>query len=692
MKLNFQTLTLMIVFLQIALFGIIFINADFFILRRLIGLICLTFSPGLLLMIALKIEYTDFTKYTIYAVGLSTSFLMFFGYFANIIFRLAGISQPFSEKPIIIALTSIMILISVYILLTDADIKNKYIYFSVNHFYIFLFILPILSISGAYYLNYHNKNVLLLLMFFMISAIPLLVFLTKKTKNSLLLWIISISLLYSVALSSKYLSDQSDSLLEYYFANYVLINGYWNTAFAAPVNDMLRIVILHPLYSMILNVSLIDTFKWIHPFVYSFTPVALYSTYKNFFNEKISFISSIFFMYTFLFYVTLSKNTRNGIAEFFIVLFLMSLFDKNLNNVTRNVLLIAFSASIVVSHYATSYAFMISLVIYIFFIKIVDLAAPRKQIALGPIFIILVMVLNFGWYTFSTSGSSLYAFAQFGNHLLDSLADFSIDSYSYTSYSLVHEWSFSISVLKYFVFFSYGLITLSIALLAISAFRKKLKLNKDYFALSVAFYLLFLATLLPSQGLGSSRIYHLSLCVLAPYIIIGAIKGSRILKITSRFPVIFLSIFVMASLLFDSGFMAELLIKGDDYGPNVIISKPRYEAISDMEYIKQFSENYFSDFDIASAQWLTYRKENFAFLYIDKPGIFAAILGPSSIYKMYKFSYTGSIENGSYIYLYTYNVDKKISLRRSNNTLDYPLLSCHGIYNNGGSKIYLYMR
>ena len=304
LTINFETKNILKIALvsQLAVFvviGLDFTGLNVPILRQVICFIYLVFIPGILALRILGLHKMYTIEIFLYSIGISLFILMFAGFLMNVLYPLVGISNPISLMPLIVTTTIVTFVLCFISYLTN---KNSIISFSIDTQQIFspcvLFslLLPFLSIFGAYLSNFHDNNLLLLILLAIISVIPVLVAFDKLPKGIylLILWVTSISLLLHNSLISMYIGG-GDSEVEYYFSNLVIINGFWDPAITNNMNAMLRTVILNPIFNILCDIELTWVFKIIHPLLYSVTPLVLYLAFKRVTNDKIAFFSCFFF-------------------------------------------------------------------------------------------------------------------------------------------------------------------------------------------------------------------------------------------------------------------------------------------------------------------------------------------------------------------------------------------------------------
>lgn len=171
-----------------------------------------------------------------------------------------------------------------------------------------------------------------------------------------LIWLISVSLIYSTTLIGDYLVG-TDLHLEYYFANQTLNNG-WDASVPHAYNGALSVTILAPFLSKLLSIDLYTVFKVVFPFIYSFTPVVLYYLYRRFVSDSKAFWAAIFFVIVPTFFIEVTGIAREQIAELFLAMTLLAMVSK------RWILFAIFGILTVLSHYSVGYVLAIFIVCY----------------------------------------------------------------------------------------------------------------------------------------------------------------------------------------------------------------------------------------------------------------------------------------------------------------------------------------
>lgn len=169
---------------------------------------------------------------------------------------------------------------------------------------------------------------------------------------------VALALQYQTTLMSANLVG-SDIHLEYYQANKVLENGYWNPLEqGSTMNAVLGITMLLPVIKLMTGMTLLSVFNVVCPLIFAVLPLALYRIYKNQFGVTIAVLSVLFFVTMPMFTMDMTQLVRQQQSELFFVLAVLALLDNNLG-IKRMVLLsVLFGIGAVVTHYGLSLGFI----------------------------------------------------------------------------------------------------------------------------------------------------------------------------------------------------------------------------------------------------------------------------------------------------------------------------------------------
>lgn len=674
------------------------------VLRQLVCFIYLSFIPGALTLRILKLHKLENIETLLYTIGLSLSILMFTGFFMNTFYPMIGVSKPISIVPLICTISVIVLVLCILCYLIDKDFSHPN-YIELKDMLsvpaLFLYLIPLLTIIGTYLVNFYQNYLLLMIVIFLISS--MVVFVNSNIIPSslypLAIFVTAISLLYHNSLISMYLIGW-DIQIEYYLANNIISNSLWNPSIFSSVNAMLSIVMLAPIYSIISNLDLAWVFKIIYPLIFALLPLGLYRVFQKQTNDKIAFMSVFFFMSFFGFYTEMLQLARQEIAEYFFVLLIL-LILQNKYNVSNRILLVLFSFSIIVSHYGLSYLIMISficsLILLYIFSKYSNDVSKNNTVTFS--FMLLFSTFLIAWYLYISNSFTLMAFVNILSSMLKSfISDFlnpdlvqGLQLMSTKMESPLHSFA------KYLHMFTQAFISIGIIYVIIKNKSSKFfKFENTYLSLCVIFYLILIAAItVPhfASSLNTSRLYQITLILLAPFCIIGGIITLRTLF--NKIPLFntrdnnttslgVLSIFFAVFLLFNTCWIYE--VAGDSstsFSLNNTVDSPK-----------------FNEQEVAGKEWL-YNvndiKNNNGSIYAD---YYRFLLFLSSFETKYVQIIPPSIDaisKNSYIYFSTYNISKNEILVAQqigvNYLLEYVNLdtyvsSKNQIYNSGGAKIY----
>ena len=586
------------------------------IVRICFSLFYLIFLPGLLILLILKIRL-NFTETVLYSVALSISSITFFVTFFNILLRSIGFERPISAVPLVLALAGFTLILCIVAYMRSKDFSNS--------FHLKLPLVPLLSLwllpistYGAYQLIAYDNNVLLLMLYAIISVYPLLVALDKVPKEiySFIIWVISISLNYP-------LFARRTTVEETIIPGVIIRYGFWDPAISHPHNSLLFNTIIHPTIFYICGfANILDELKIVLPLISSFIPVILYSLFRKRFDEKTAFLSSLLFPFFYQFFGI--SSARQLHAMFFLAIFLLSILNDNLSSKNKALLLIIFTFSLITSHYGVSYLFMIVLFISIgiIFSLRTFLRIHLKSFLFYPSYkyLYLYLTATLGWYTYTAGSINLITFIEFYKFFLEHIGCLFSPELSHTLAIITRNWnSLSIEILKYFIIFIIGLITVGI----LKLFYEQVKERKveEYLVLSASFLIVLGITLLPiGGGFASPRIFHITLISLAPFSVIGLKVMLRRLsdKLANNHSIFFAGLTIVF-FLFNCGFIAEFI--PNDYSPNTYIHKKKIMSSDNIQAKYLLYRDYYEPSqDVQASEWIQKYGKTDTKLYTDSLG------------------------------------------------------------------------
>jgi len=565
-------------------------------LRQLLLFAVLTLLPGLVILRILKVHHINAVEGLLYAIGLSLIFDLFIGALLNFVFPLFKVGNPISIIPatvLFFCITTVLIIVAFFIdrsfsKLPEAtgvilhEVKKDDSWVKTSS-YLLASLLPLLAVLGTSLVNrYENTTILFTLIFLIITVIILVCFTKFPARSSYpyMLFMMAIALIVQTTLISSNVIG-TDSHLEYYHANTVLQKGYWDISLVSLMNSCMSITVLAPIYSIFLNLDVVWVHKIVFPFLFAVAPIALYRSIRIQMNPKAAFLSCVFLITMPMFTMDMAQLNRQQISELFFCLVILLFVDRKLSPPVKTLLIVLFSMGVVVSYYGLGTGYIGYLIfgsILVIFLRSrwgiacwqfiigknsalpADIRIKQKFNMLSLLIICILSTLFMVMYYTSVAGGSGMAGSQIAIHTANvaveqtgqigqqsptttaSTALFNIGGREPLTQTAVGLDFFKASTPgKIWRIFQYCIqLILVIGLLGL-VFRpgKTIpKLKIEYFSLIiVSFFILFGLFALPtaSYGLGTSRVFQITLLLISPMFILGAqILGDIITNLWSH--------------------------------------------------------------------------------------------------------------------------------------------------------------
>ena len=380
----------------------ILLNIPF--LRHILGFFFLTILPGLLILQILKLNKIGYTEKFVLSVGISISFLMFFGLLINNLSLSLGYLTPLSTISILISFNIAFIILAILGYKTNKNTTFSFTNFELTKsekaFLTVPILFPALSILGTHLMNTTDNNILSMFLLFSIPiyVVFLCLFNHKFSKRlyPVVIFFISISLLLLLSLRSNHIIG-TDTHSEYYIFRCTLDNLHWSVFRHTTLDACLAISLLPTIYKSILNISPEFLFKILFPSLCSISPLVIYLLSKRYVGEFYGFLASYFFMFqsTFLW---ATAHSRTFVAILFFALAMVTLFNDKVDPLKKRILFIVFMASCMVSHYSTAYIFFFIMLGTFVGIEIVSKKHSFKKVVSLTI-VLLFFALIFFWYS-----------------------------------------------------------------------------------------------------------------------------------------------------------------------------------------------------------------------------------------------------------------------------------------------------
>ena len=529
---------------------------DISFLRQILGFLFLTILPGLLILQILKLDKLGFTEKFVLSMGLSISFLMFFGLLLNNSSLSLGYETPLATIPLLISFNLVFVVLAIvgYKINKDSifSLPDFNLSTSEKAFLIVPVIFPTLSIFGMHVMNTTDNNIILIFLPFLISIYVVFVCLLNrkfpKRMYPVVIFLISISLLFLLSLRSNHIIG-SDIHVEYYLFRTTLDNLHWYVLTTGNQLDAcLSISILPTIYQSILNIPSEFLFKIFYSLIHSITPLVIYILSKKYVGESYAFLASCFFMFQHRFILT-SYGPRTGVAILFFGLAMMTLFNDKIDPLKKRIIFIIFMASCMVSHYSTTYIFFFIMLGSFVGMEILSKKYTFKNVV-SLTLVVLFFSMIFFWYSQVTE-TAFNAGVGFIENTFKNLHEFFILESRGSGEALLgggimgkgipHKIEFV------FTWLTFALIGIGVASLLVKRkemsfpelnFKKqdflKDKFEVGYFMIALACAgLLVIMIALPFIAVGYSldRLYAVAITILSVFFVIGGITLSKNLSL-----------------------------------------------------------------------------------------------------------------------------------------------------------------
>jgi uncharacterized membrane protein len=670
---------------------------DIPVIRPVLTFLFLTFVPGFLILRLLRLDKLESTEIYILSIGLSIMFVMLFGISVDFIQYSLGFFRPYSTLSLLLSFNLACIIMFFLGPKYQTKISLPSLNFSriEKNILLIAVILPFLTIIGMNLMNSSGNNIILMLLLILISILVLLISTNNNLSKRLypcIIMLISLSIILLLALRSNHIIGV-DAHTEYYIFQQTLYNLHWSILQKSTLDTCLSISVLPAIYASFLNVPLELFFKIFYSLIYSISPLIVYTISKKYFNDLFAFLASCFFMFQSIFFFT-AFNPRTNVAQLFFALSIMILFNTRIPKIQKRLLFILFIISCIVSHYATTYIFLITL----FLSFVLSLLLSRKYNFTESInftTILLFFTLVFFWYSQLTGAAFTSGVGFIKQTLINLNLLFSQESQSNAVPIIIGKGILQRGI-PYLIEFSLTWITIILVGIGVISVIKnprrmvlgtilekpvflKEKIDILYFVITIVCCLLLLSIIiLPfvSRGYGLDRLYAFTTTIIPVFFILGCLVISRSFHLN---PILLILLILIPYLLSTSGFTYIIFNH-----PNSIILSSKGE-----EYDRYYVHNQ----EASAATWFKSFRVNET-IYSDAYGNSRIISQGHIISARYSASFVEhDTPQVGYLYLrYTGVVDKKFLDGKGvwhNKTTPIGInIKEILIYSNGGSDVY----
>jgi uncharacterized membrane protein len=571
-------------------------------LRGVLGFLLLIVVPGSLILRIMNIAPYAGGENLLYSVGLSTAFLILLSLFINLFYPSIGLTNPLSLENIILNLTIFfVILILLSHLRQGRNQRNfsKFSSFRINFRFLIFMLLPLLSVVGAYLVNFYAINIIMIALLFAISLTPVIMCLKKIPDHlyPVAVLAISLSLQFHKNLITNYIIG-CDIQTTLYFANLVKSTQAWSPQLIGDL-PLTLLTVIPTFYSALLNINLDWTFKLVYSFLYALTPVCIFYIFKNFSGVMHGFYASIFFAFQFNF-IGYGTPGKQPLAELFTALLLLLVTDKHIEKVKKSLFAVLFSLALINSHYGVSLIFILSLIMAYFIFRFKG--ENEKITILSSTFIPFFFTLFLFWYVYTAEGDVLTRFINVGELMLrEAWLLISGSSLPRTGVEILTESNPLLRQVNLIVYLTLTMLMILGMLHMLWDVLWKRKKITELDAIAIPLSMFLLVSFAIPGGFGIDRMYVLTSVVLSGYILSGYRTVMGIFKrsvLNSAFAEqrshIALTLLLSIFLLFNSGLIYQL------------VATPINSAVS---LNPQSNTSAYTEAEMEGAKWLIIKTE-----------------------------------------------------------------------------------
>lgn len=690
---------MLVLILQAIVYFVVYANVP--IVRAVICFLYLMFIPGIAILKLLDLKSLGTEEKTLFSLALSIAFLMFIGLIINEIGRLATFN-PLSLSLLLLSINTTVLLLSLIDTRHNVSILPNLPQLKRSEWMFFILLIVSLfalgSCGSAAVIVSSNNNLLLLLIVAILITISS-VFVFEKTPSgfySLILLVVSFCMIFFAndTIITGYIGKIGDAPIEFYAFRLTETKGFWDSALTSsfyswslfPTYSMLSVTILPLVLSTIIELDGSLIFKLLYPFIVTFLAFGAYKLYQTQTEDKEAFIAAFFF-----FTISIGKgwgSYKQQIAQLFYISLFLLLLKKDIPASKRNILFIIFAASLVISHYALAYIFLIIISsTYIIcalmrYRRIEGFSIYQTKISLTLVLIFFTTIFSF--YIFFNSSAAFNLLCYELNTVVSNLGQFfNIESRGTALQGLGIVQTLTIYNEISSILFIFTEFLLVLGFIRLITSKEKIRYNVEYKVIATLnMAIIAINLLLPkiADTFLMERFYQTTLIILAPLAVFG---GKTIIELVPKLnfrklyaPLLLFMVFIPL-FLFQTGFVYEI-VKVQSWSP---LSMYRWSDIELNNYIVKSQE-------AASAQWLPEHVNIInIFIYSDRISQFSVLTsyGMMERGRVYPLSNTTRPTLNELIYIANINLINYIfNVSEVPPILEYQ----NKIYSNGECEIY----
>ena len=644
----------LILILQVFVYFVVYANVP--IARMVVCFLYLMFVPGIAILKLLQMKNLDTAEKALFSTGLSIAFLMLIGLIINEIGRLA-FTNPLSLNLLLISINTVVLLISLIATRRDGSsiprlpqLKRSEWLFSIL-LTVSLFVLGscatvMVNTGGGSFLSSRALLLLIIAAAIAVSSVFLWARIPSFKIYPLILFVILICMLvFFGALITKYIAGTGDGWIEFQAFRLTQTKGFWDYAAAPspysgtlfPTYSMASVTILPVIFSTVSGLDSSLVANLLYALVVSFIALGAYKLYQTQTENKVAFLATFFLMT-----ISIGKGLgsyKQQIAQVFYISLFLLLFKKDISYSKKSILFTILGAGLVISYYALTYIFLITVVTALLILTLMDYGKTgrflTRQTKIPATLVLILLTVTFSWYIFANSSATFNLLSQEVNIIASNFNQFfNVESRGTALQGLgtIQTPTVLNSISGALFYLTEFLLVLGFIILLTSK-NRNLGFSTEY-KIVAALNMAIIATniLLPriADTFLMERFYQTTLIILAPLAVLGGKTiFERILKPNRRkFAVSLLALAVFIPLFFfQTGFVYEVA-KVQNY--SLALSMYRQNASDLYRYFVDTQE-------VSGAQWLPRYAD------LTSISIYSDTVSQSNVLRAYALIETGRI-------------------------------------------------
>lgn len=501
------------------------------LVRAIISFVAITFLPGYAVLSLLGVERSSGVRVVLYSVGISLPYVVSLVIVADLVLSSVGLDRRLVASGLVALLAVGTLVPALVAWMRGTSVgapPSARTLFEIRDWpgFSLLALLPFLGVLGAHLVDAYDATFVVLALLFLVACVPSLIAFGSIPRHLYPFAVVSASLavLFHTTLVTEHIWGW-DIHYEYYTARIIRDVG-WNVELRTIYNSLPTATLLAAIYSSVSGVPLVWVYKVFYPILITALPLGMFALIRRVDIGSTDARLAALAPFVFVFYYGFFKDMpdKQMLAELYVVLLLLVLFDADVDDRRERLLLLIFSVGLVFSHYAISLFFLLFVTFAYTATRVFERTGRIDSLmdrVFRPSLVVALAALWVGWYGFVADGIIIdRAVDQFVRTVLQlsdlfasrSGADYAISPFSsplWLVYMLAH-----VALL--------GLVSTGILRATYAAWTGRSNgRTVEFTALSVGVFGFLLSSVGFTFGMGFDRTLQLSLAVLAPFALLG---------------------------------------------------------------------------------------------------------------------------------------------------------------------------